>query len=47
MWHEGIKKSEMYINMDTYFMKDTYHAAREAVRTTVRAVDQLLEQEGK
>lgn len=27
MWHEGIKKSEMYINIDTYFMKDTYIAA--------------------
>jgi hypothetical protein len=37
MWHSGIKKSEMYINMDTYFMKDTYIAATEAVRTTLLA----------
>ena len=42
MWHEGIKKSEMFINVDTYFMKDTYFAAREAARSCVDAVDNLL-----
>lgn len=42
MWHEGIKKSEMYINQDTYFMKDTYFAAVEAARTTVIATDLLI-----
>ena len=45
MWHEGIKKPEIFINMDTYFMKDTYHAAREAVRTTIKATDQLIQQQ--
>ena len=42
MWHEGIKKSEMFINIDTYFMKDTYRAAKEAVRSTIIAVDSVL-----
>ena len=37
MWHDGIKKSEMYINLDTYFMKHTYNAALEAARTTLIA----------
>ena len=42
MWYEGIKKPEMFINIDTYFMKDTYMAAKEAVRTCVYTVDSLL-----
>ena len=42
MWHEGIKKPEMFINVDTYFMKDTFSAAKEAARTCIYVVDSLL-----
>lgn len=45
MWHEGIKKAEMYINIDTYFMKDTYTAALEAARTTLIAANSLVKTE--
>lgn len=31
----------MFINIDTYFMKDTYLAALEAARTTIIAADSL------
>lgn len=31
----------MYINIDTYFMKDTYVSALEAARTTVIAAQEL------
>lgn len=31
----------MYINTDTYFMKDTYIAALEAARTTIIAAEDL------
>lgn len=41
MWGEGFNKPEMYINLDTYFMKDTYIAALEAARTTLIAADSL------
>jgi hypothetical protein len=38
MWDEGYKKSEMYINTDTYYMKHTYTAALAAVKTTLIAL---------
>jgi acetoin utilization deacetylase AcuC-like enzyme len=42
MWYEGIKKPEMFINIDTYFMKDTFKAAFEAVRSTLIGVNMVL-----
>lgn len=42
MWYEGIKKPEMFINIDTYFMKDTYYSALEAARTTLIAANSLI-----
>ena len=42
MWPEGIKKTEMFINQDTYFMKDTYFAAIEAARTTVIGTQTII-----
>ena len=38
MWDQMCKKSELYINKDTYYMKETYRAAFEAVKTTLYAV---------
>lgn len=38
MWCEGISKDEMFINIDTYYMKDTFEAALEAAKTCLWAV---------
>ena len=42
MWHEGIKKPEMFINIDTYFMKDTFEAAIQAAATALYSSQLLL-----
>ena len=42
MWCEGISKDEMFINSDTYYMRETYNAAFEAVKTCVYAVENSL-----
>lgn len=41
MWYEGISKPEMYINTDTYFMKDTFTSAFAAARTVLLAARSL------
>jgi acetoin utilization deacetylase AcuC-like enzyme len=41
MWDESYKKSEMLINKDTYYMKHTYQAAIQAVKTSLIAVDSI------
>jgi len=41
MWDEGYKKSEIYINSDTYYMKHTYTAALAAVKATLIALKMI------
>lgn len=45
MWDESYKKSEMYINTDTYYMKHTYQAALAAVKTVLLATQTLIDKE--
>nr|VVW86664.1 unnamed protein product [Nymphaea colorata] len=42
MWDDSYKKSEMYINTDTYYMKHTYAAAQAAVKTVLIATKAIL-----
>ena len=43
MWDPNTKKAELFINKDTYFMKHTYPAARQAVMTTLSTLDYLID----
>ena len=42
MWCVGLSKPEMFINVDTYYVKDTFNAAFEAVKTAILAVELTL-----
>lgn len=44
MWDDSFKKSEMYINTDTYYMKYTFNAALAAVKTTLLALKLITNQ---
>lgn len=44
MWCEGLSKPEMFINVDTYYMKETFKAAFEAAKTMIVAVESNLKQ---
>lgn len=43
MWPEDDKRKQIYINVDTYFMKDTVRCALLAAGGVTEAVDQVLE----
>jgi histone deacetylase 6 len=47
MWDDSFKKSEMYINTDTYYMKHTYTAAVAAVKTVLLAAKAIIKQSYK
>jgi histone deacetylase 6 len=42
MWDESCKKSELYINTDTYYMKHTYQAAVAAVKTVILVTEAII-----
>ena len=42
MWDPNVKKAELFINKDTYYMKNTYEVAKQAVKTTLSALSTLL-----
>jgi len=44
MWDTNCKKTELFINSDTYYGLNTYKAAFEAVRVTIASIVQLLKQ---
>lgn len=42
MWDPDSKRSEMYINKDTYYCKNTYQAALASATTAITAIDYVL-----
>jgi acetoin utilization deacetylase AcuC-like enzyme len=42
MWDPDAKRTEMYINVDTYYCQNTYKAALAAAKTTITATDYIL-----
>ena len=43
MWDPSSNRSEMYINKDTYYGKNTYLSALAAAKTTIAATDYLFQ----
>lgn len=43
MWPENDKRKQIYINVDTYFMKDTIQSALLAAGGVIQAIDEVLE----
>jgi len=43
MWDPATTKSELFIHKDTYYNKDTYKAATDALTTTLCATNVLLD----
>ena len=39
MWDPSNNRSELFINRDTYYCKDTYQSALAAAKTTIAAID--------